>query len=183
MASNEKDYPFISISELKPYPNNARQHPAEQIDKIVNSINEFGLITPVIIDENNMILVGHGRTEAAKAAGLDSVPYRRITNLSDEQKRAYILADNKLSDLAEWDDELLQMELENITLDMSAFGFDDFEIEVDEDESIIEDETPEPPAEPRSCLGEVYKLGDHRLICGDSTDVDVIEKLMGGGES
>lgn len=132
MASNEKDYPFISISELKPYPNNARQHPQEQINKIVNSINEFGFITPVIIDENNMILVGHGRTEAAKIAGLDKVPFRRVTNLSDDQKRAYILADNKLSDLAEWDKGLLDIELGNIGLDMSEFGFEDFSLSAED---------------------------------------------------
>lgn len=157
----EKEYPFINISELKPYENNARLHPQDQIDKIANSIREFGFITPVIIDENNMILVGHGRIEGAKKAGLEKVPYRRITNLTDEQKKAYILADNKLSDIAEWDEELLQMELESISLDMTDFGFDDFNIDIDEDaeEEIVEDEVPELPEEPRAKLGDIYKLG------------------------
>lgn len=181
MASNEKDYPFISISELKPYPNNARQHPQEQINKIVNSINEFGFITPVIIDENNMILVGHGRTEAAKMAGLDKVPFRRVTNLSDDQKRAYILADNKLSDLAEWDEGLLMEELDKIELDMSEFGFDEFEIDLDEDAEIKEDEIPQPPKEPKAKVGDLYQLGEHRLLCGDSTDINDIERLVNGG--
>lgn len=182
MNNQEKEYPFIDIAELKPYENNARLHPQEQIDKIVNSINEFGFITPVIIDENNTILVGHGRTQAAKQAGLEQVPYRRITNLTDEQKRAYILADNKLSDIAEWDEELLQMELENISLDMTAFGFEEFEINIDEDNNeVIEDEIPETPEEPRAKLGDLYKLGNHRLICGDSTDENVIAKLLRGG--
>lgn len=181
MASNEKDYPFISISELKPYPNNARQHPAEQINKIVNSINEFGFITPVIIDENNMILVGHGRTEAAKIAGLDKVPFRRVTNLSDDQKRAYILADNKLSDLAEWDEGLLMEELEKIDLDMSAFGFDDFEMDFDEPErEIHEDEIPEAPEEAKAKIGDIYQLGKHRLVCGDCTDALAVRELMDG---
>ena len=109
VSKKEIDYPNINISELKPYENNARLHPQEQINKIVNSIKEFGFITPVIIDENNTILVGHGRTEAAKQAGLEQVPYRRITNLTDEQKKAYILADNRLSDIAQWDEKLLQI--------------------------------------------------------------------------
>jgi len=181
MQENKIDYPFIDINELKPYENNARLHPQEQINKIVNSIKEFGFITPVIIDENNTILVGHGRTQAAKAAGLTKVPYRRITNLTDEQKRAYILADNKLSDIAEWDDELLKIELESISLDMTAFGFDDFTIDIDEDDiEVVEDEIPETPEEPRAKVGDIYELGNHRLICGDSTDIAVIDRLMDG---
>jgi len=184
MSKKEIDYPFIEIDELKPYENNARLHPQEQIDKITNSIKEFGFITPVIIDENNTILVGHGRTLGAKQAGLTQVPYRRITNLTDEQKRAYILADNKLSDIAEWDEELLKMELESITLDMTDFGFEDFEINIDEDiTEIEEDKIPEPPVEPKTKLGDIYKLGRHRLICGDSTDVNVIDKLMDGAKA
>ena len=180
----EKEYPFINISELKPYENNARLHPQDQIDKIANSIREFGFITPVIIDENNMILVGHGRIEGAKKSGLEKVPYRRITNLTDEQKKAYILADNKLSDIAEWDEELLQMELESISLDMSDFGFDDFNIDIDEDaeEEVVEDEVPEVPVEPKAKLGDIYKLGRHRLICGDSTDILNIDLLLNGAK-
>lgn len=174
-----QDYPLINIKELKPYKNNARLHPKEQIEKIKNSITEFGFITPVIIDENNTILVGHGRTQAAKELGLTELPYRRITNLTDEQKRAYILADNKLSDIAEWDDELLQMELESISLDMTAFGFDDFNIDFEETE-IVEDEIPEPPKEPKAKKGDLYKLGRHRLLCGDSTDAAQVKVLFGG---
>jgi len=178
---DNKEYPYIAISDIKPYENNARLHPEEQLDKIANSIREFGFITPVIIDENNTILVGHGRTLAAERVGLTEIPYRRISNLTDEQKRAYILADNKLSDIAEWDEELLKMELESISLDMTDFGFEDFEINIDEDiTEIEEDEIPEPPVEPKAKLGDIYKLGRHRLICGDSTDVNVIDKLMDG---
>lgn len=182
MQENKTDYPFIDINELKPYENNARLHPQEQIDKIVNSIQEFGFITPVIIDENNTILVGHGRTQAAKQAGLKKVPYRRITDLSEEQKRAYILADNKLSDIAEWDDELLKIELENISLDMTAFGFDDFEIDIEEntEAEVVQDEIPNAPEQPRAQLGDLYKLGNHRLLCGDSTDALNVDILMQG---
>lgn len=169
MNNKELEYPFIDIKELKPYKNNARLHPQDQIDKIVNSIKEFGFIAPVIIDEHNTILVGHGRTEAAKQAGLTKVPYRRITNLTDEQKRAYILADNRLSDIAEWDEELLQLELESISLDMSAFGFEDLleeDIEINDDDfNITETEI----TEPISKQGEIYKLGKHTLMIGDST--------------
>lgn len=177
--ATKKECPFISIDELKPYEKNARLHPAEQIEKIKNSIKEFGFITPVIIDENNMILVGHGRTQAAKELGIESLPYRRIDNLTDDQKRAYILADNKLSDLAEWDEDLLQIELEKIELDMKDFGFEDFKIEIEKPE-ITEDEIPETPKEPKSKLGEIYKLGKHRLMCGDSTDPEQVKKLFNG---
>ena len=179
MATKSKDFSFISIDELKPYEKNARLHPADQIEKIKNSIKEFGFITPVIIDENNMILVGHGRTQAAKELGIESLPYRRIDNLTDEQKRAYILADNKLSDLAEWDEDLLQIELGKIELDMTDFGFEDFKIEIEKPE-ITEDEIPETPKEPKSKLGEIYKLGKHRLMCGDSTDPEQVQKLFDG---
>jgi hypothetical protein len=134
-----KNYDEIAINELKPYENNARLHSEEQIEKIINSINEFGFIAPVIIDENNMILVGHGRTEAAKRAGIEKVPYRRITHLTDEQKRAYILADNKLSDMGDWNMELLNRELERITLDMQKFGFQELEeIEIEDEEETEE---------------------------------------------
>lgn len=181
MKEIEKDYPLISISELKPYENNARLHPPEQIDKICNSIKEFGFIAPVIIDENNTILVGHGRTQGAKQAGLTKVPYRRITNLTDEQKRAYILADNKLSDIAEWDEEILKLELESISLDMADFGFEDFELNIDEEKTeVIEDEIPDPPKKIKSKSGNLYKLGIHRLLCGDSTDEASVKRLFDG---
>jgi hypothetical protein len=119
-----KEFEKIPVADLKPYPKNARKHSQTQLDMIAASIREFGFVAPVIVDENNMILVGHGRVEAAKMAGLDAVPVRRVTNLSEDQKRGYILADNKLSDLGEWDFELLHQELDSIDIDMTAFGFD-----------------------------------------------------------
>lgn len=120
-----KQYEKIAIEQLKPYENNARTHSEEQIELIMNSINEFGFVAPVVIDENNVILVGHGRTEAAKRLGIKEVPFRRVTHLSDDQKRAYILADNKLSDLGGWDFDILDIELGEIDLDMSEYGFDE----------------------------------------------------------
>ena len=171
----------IPINDLIPYENNARTHSEEQIEKIINSINEFGFINPVIIDENNMILVGHGRITAGKRAGLKEAPCIRVGNLTEDQKKAYILADNKLSDLGGWDLDILNEELENIELDMSLFGFDDFDFAIDlDDAEIIEDEVPEVPEEPKAKLGDIYQLGNHRLMCGDSTSADDVNKLMNG---
>ena len=131
-----KEYETIAIEKLKPYENNARTHSEEQIEMIMNSLREFGFVAPCIIDENDMILVGHGRIEAAKRLGIKEVPYRRITHLTEGQKKAYILADNKLSDMGGWDDNLLQIELQSIDLDMSLFGFssitEDFDFNVDD---------------------------------------------------
>ena len=184
MAKNTDKYEMIDISELHPYENNARTHSDSQLEAICNSIKEFGFINPVIIDENNMILVGHGRIEASKILGLTKAPYRRVTNLTDDQKRAYILADNRLSDLGGWDEELLAQELENISLDMSAFGFEDFNIDIDEPEpEIVEDDFDVDGAlemKSRVERGQVWKLGEHRLMCGDSTSLDDVGKLMDG---
>lgn len=119
----------IAISELKPYENNARTHSDDQIEKLKQSILEFGFINPVIIDDDNLILVGHGRVMAAERLNMELAPCIRVTDLTDDQKRAYILADNKLSDLGGWDIELLTAELDNISLDMSLFGFEIEEIE------------------------------------------------------
>ena len=179
-----QQHEMIDINALTPYENNARTHSPDQLEMIGNSIKEFGFINPVIIDENNMILVGHGRVMAAKRIGIKQVPFRRVTNLTEDQKKAYIIADNKLSDLGGWDDELLLAELESIELDMSQFGFD-LEIDDIEDPDIVEDDPPDVDAnaEPKSKRGDVYKLGDHVLMCGDSTDPDDITKLLRGGRS
>lgn len=150
-----KEYEEIAINELKPYENNARLHSEDQIEKIINSLNEFGFVAPVIIDENNMILCGHGRIEAAKRAGFEKVPFRRITHLTDEQKRAYILADNKLSDMGDWDMDMLNIELEKISLDMEQFGFDSIEqpdININEDGFGFENYTQE---EVKAKLGDI----------------------------
>lgn len=176
-----QQHEMIDINALTPYENNARTHSPDQLEMIGNSIREFGFINPVIIDENNMILVGHGRVMAAKNIGIKQVPFRRVTNLTEDQKKAYIIADNKLSDLGGWDDELLLAELESIELDMSQFGFD-LEIDDIENPDVVEDDPPDvdADAEPKSKRGDVYKLGDHVLMCGDSTDPDDIAKLLNG---
>lgn len=134
------DYEEILINELKPYERNARTHSKDQLDKIAASIREFGFINPVVIDENNMILVGHGRVAAAKIAGLEKVPFVRVTNLSEDKKKAYIIADNLISDLGGWDMDKLQKEVESIEMDMSQFGFDDID-ESNASVDLIEDDT------------------------------------------
>lgn len=178
---NDKEITYIPIKYLIPYENNARTHSDEQIDKLKNSLKEFGFINPVIIDENNMILVGHGRVMAGKELGIFEVPCIRINHLSEDKKRAYILADNKLSDMAGWDLDLLNAELELIELDMSLFGFENIteeEIEIKEDGFDFEDYEDIPEA--NSKQGEIYKLGTHYLMCGDSTNAEDVKKLMNG---
>lgn len=178
---NDKEITYIPIKYLIPYENNARTHSVEQIDKLKKSLKEFGFINPVIIDENNMILVGHGRVMAAKELNIFEAPCIRINYLSEDKKRAYILADNKLSDMAGWDLDLLNLELESIELDMSLFGFDELElVDIEEEIEIIEDEIPDIPKEPKAKYGDIYKLGNHRLMCGDSTKVEDVNKLMAG---
>ena len=184
MPKNTDKYEMIDISELHPYENNARTHSDSQLEAICNSIKEFGFINPVIIDENNMILVGHGRIEASKMLGLTQAPFRRVTNLTDDQKRAYILADNKLSDLGGWDEEMLAQELESISLDMTAFGFDDFNIDIDEPEIEEDDFDVDGDLETAGKVskGQLWKLGDHFLMCGDATSEADIKTLIGGSE-
>ena len=169
MKDNEK----IALSKLKPYEKNARTHSEKQIEMLVNSIKEFGFIPPVIIDENNVILAGHGRAEAAKRVGLDEIPYRRITHLTEEQKKAFILADNKLSDLGGWDFDLLSEELAEITLDMGEFGFDD--IEPIEFELDIEDDD-EPKENERMRTNNAYNLGliDYDSLTNDFWQMPII---------
>ena len=167
---------------MTPYERNARTHSDEQIEKIKNSIKEFGFVSPVIVDENNMILAGHGRVQAAKEAGLTEVPCRQITNLNEDQKKAYILADNKLSDMAGWDEEMLREELASISLDMTDFGFDEI---IEEPTELVEDDfdETEDKVEAVAKTGELYQLGEHRLLCGDSTSEEDVWHLMGEEEA
>lgn len=168
----------ISISEITEYENNAKLHPREQIEQIKKSIQEFGNNDPIAVDENNVIIEGHGRYKALKELGFDEVEVIRLSHMDDEQKRAYILAHNKLTMNSGFDIELLNSELESIVnIDMEDFGFDYYEpeSEVEEDDFEVE-ETKEPIAK----LGDIYRLGRHRLMCGDSTDPDQLAKLVDG---
>jgi len=169
---------YIPVGKLKPYEKNARKHKDFDVDAIVRSIEEFGFSDPIgIWSDKNIIVEGHGRLLAAKKLGMTEVPCIRLDHLTDEQRRAYALAHNKTAENSEWDLELLPLELEEIVdIDMTQFGFD-----VPEDEpEIEEDEIPEVPDEPQAKLGDIYQLGRHRLMCGDSTDSDAWERLMDG---
>ena len=175
------DVQEVSLELLRPYERNAKKHGAGQIEKLKASIIEFGFLTPCLIDNNYNIIAGHGRVMAAKELGISSVPCVFIEGLSDEQRRAYILADNRLGELGEWDMELVfdeLKELDDLGFDIELTGFEMPE-EIPE---VIEDNFDEDaiPDEPRTKLGDLWQLGDHRLICGDSTDVNTIEKLING---
>ena len=178
-------YENVEIEKLIPYKNNARTHSDEQIEKIAKSMKEFGFINPVLVDGNLNVIAGHGRILGAKKLGMKEVPCLFIEDLTEEQKRAYIIADNRLAEDAGWDKELLKIELEdlkNMNFDITLTGFEleDFDFSMEETE-VIEDEFDETvPEEPTSKKGEIYKLGKHFLMCGDSTDINDVEKLMNG---
>lgn len=168
----------LKIDEIKPYENNPRNN-LDAVDATANSIKEFGWQQPIVVDKDMVIIAGHTRLLAAKKLGLDTVPVVVASNLSDEQVRAYRLADNKTGELAEWNFKLLDNELQDILdIDMSDFGFD---LDISEDEEVKEDDFDEEvPEEPKSKLGQIYQLGRHRLMCGDSTNSESVKKLLGG---
>ena len=151
---------------------------------VAASISEFGFKNPIILDSKNVIVAGHTRFAAAKKLGLKEVPCIMADDLTEQQIKAFRLADNKVAEAATWDMDLLKIELDGITdIDMSNLGFDDISLgdETGEGHSDVnEDEVPEKPDEPNTKVGDIYQLGKHRLICGDSTDVAVIDRLMDG---
>lgn len=183
----------LPVCDLKPYPRNARIHTKKQTRQIADSIKRFGFTNPILIDSANQILAGHGRIEAAKLLGISTVPCLRIDHLTAEEKRAYILADNKIALNAGWDEELLAIELKellhsNLDFDLSLTGFTIAEID-----TLIESQAPEecnnpidellPPIEPdqtRCRPGDLWQLGLHRLICGNSLDQNIVAALMNG---
>ena len=170
----------VAVSLLKPYERNAKIHGKEQIEKIKASIEEFGFLTPCLIDKDYNLIAGHGRVMAASEAGMETVPCVFIEGLSEAQRRAYILADNRLGELGEWDFDIVNEELEELNdldFDITLTGFELPDME--EETEVVEDEFTE-DVETRCKLGDIWRLGDHRLICGDSTDINVIDKLMDG---
>lgn len=170
------------------YVNNTRIHSETQVDQIAASIAEFSFCNPILIDEFNVIIAGHARLSAAKKLKLEEVPTITLSHLSEAQKKAYIIADNQLPNNAEWDLDLLKVELERLgelEFDVGLIGFDaDFLEMLDTEEPIEgltdEDEVPEVPEVPVTVLGDLWVLGGHRLLCGDSTSIDAVEKLMDG---
>ena len=179
---------YKSVTTLNPYGNNSRTHSDDQIKQIVASINEFGFTNPILIDENDVIIAGHGRLLAAKNLSMDEVPTITLTGLTDEQKIAYVIADNKLALNAGWDNEKLVSELKNLMdldYDLGLTGFDPEEIEdlmpVEVNPGLTdEDEAPAVPEEAKTKPGDIYKLGKHRLMCGDSTSIEHLERLCDG---
>ena len=177
----------VAIDLLRPYERNAKIHPSDQVERIKRSINEFGFVTPCLIDGNYNLIAGHGRVQAAKEMGMETVPCVFVEGLTEAQRKAYILADNRLGELGEWDTELVSNELEmlkDVGFDIELTGFDIDDIIFDDIEDIdfvqSEDFSENPPLVKK---GEVWILGKHRLMCGDSTDPHDIAKLMGGGYS
>lgn len=172
----ELNIEYLPVEALRPYDRNARKHAKKDIDAIVASIKEFGFADPIGIWGDGLIVEGHGRLLAAKQMGMTSVPCIRLDHLTDEQRRAYTLAHNRTAELSGWDFDMQAAELETIeNIDMTLFGFDPLEAEVHED-----DYNPQPPEVPKAKLGDIYQLGRHRLMCGDSTSAADVAALMGG---
>ncbi|MDK7785468.1 DNA methyltransferase [Bifidobacterium sp. UMB6791B] len=183
----EMQYYLADVSELIPYVRNARTHSQAQVSQIAASIREFGFLSPILVAEDNTILAGHGRLAAALKLGLKKVPCVKENHLTETQKRAYIIADNKLSLNAGWDSELLAVELselEGADFNLDLLGFDEAELssifdadkDVSDDDFDVEKELEEPCF---SKTGDMWMLGKHRIICGDSTDSSTFEKLLG----
>lgn len=179
-----------SIDKLIPYARNSRTHSDEQVSQIAASIKEWGWTTPVLVDEDGSIIAGHGRIQAARRLQITQVPVMVARGWTEAQKRAYVIADNKLALNAGWDNDLLALEFAELGeagFDLELTGFTDDEIkammpvEVTEGMS-DEDDVPEVPSQPITVPGDVWVLGKHRLMCGDSTSIDAVEKLMDGGE-
>ena len=170
---------MMPIGDVHPYPNNPRVN-KEAVDKVAASLKAFGWRQPIVVDSNNVIIVGHTRLQAAKRLRMKEVPVLVADDLSEEQVKAYRLADNKTAEFAEWDMDKLGDELADILdIDMEEFGFDLSEF-VEEPEVVEDDFEPEIPEEPTAKRGDIYQLGRHRLMCGDSTSVDDVDKLVDG---
>ena len=166
----------VPLTKLRPYERNAKIHGQSQVEKIKASIQEFGFLSPCLIDSDYNIIAGHGRVAAAKELGLAKVPCVFIEGLTEEQRRAYILADNKLTELGEWDMDLVEEELQAL----SDLGFDAGLTGFDWDASAVLDPIEEKPEEARAKLGDIWKLGNHRLMCGSSADPSSVGKLFAG---
>jgi DNA modification methylase len=185
---------YLPPAALRPWERNARTHSKKQLKQIATSIETFGFTNPVLIDRDNVILAGHGRVEAAKLLGLETVPCIRLEHMTPDEKRAYVLADNKLALNAGWDEDLLAQELEalqdldlDFSLEVTGFSIAEIDSLVDG----LNPEEPDDPADdvvaedaPRRCReGDVWQLGRHRLVCGDSLDPGVVSRLMDGAEA
>jgi DNA modification methylase len=179
---------WLSVDKLIPYAKNARTHSDEQVAQIAGSIKEFGFNNPVLVDKDNSIIAGHGRLMAARKLGMDKVPVVQLGHMTEAQRKAYVLADNRIALNSGWDTGMLSLELQDLKddIDLSLLGFDPDELDallnpIEKTEGLTdEDAVPDVPDEPKTKLGDIYILGNHRLMCGDSTSIDDAEKLMDG---
>jgi DNA modification methylase len=177
----------VAVDKLIPYAKNSRTHSPEQVGQIAASIKEFGFRNPILVDGVG-IIAGHGRLMAAQKLGLDKVPTIDCSDMTESQKKAYIIADNKLALNAGWDTAMLSIEMKDLEdegFDLALLGFDDKELnallEPEVTEGLTdEDAVPDVPEKPKTKVGDIYILGNHRLMCGDSTSIDAVEKLTGG---
>jgi len=184
----KQEIEYLETEKLVPYARNSRTHSDEQVQQIMGSIKEFGFTNPILVDAEGLIIAGHGRTMAAQRLGMKEVPCLRLGHLTESQKKAYVIADNKLALNAGWDDEMLRLELADLQdadFDLSLTGFDDDELNAllataVEEGLTDEDAVPEVPETPVTVEGDVWVLGRHRLMCGDSTSIDVVDALLAG---
>lgn len=179
-----------SVAELIPFARNSRTHSDEQVGQIAASIREFGWTTPILIDGANSIIAGHGRLAAARKLGMEALPVIVLDHLNEAQKRALVIADNKLALNAGWDIELLSSEIEGLGeegFDLSLLGFNESELAAllaEKTEGLTDpDAVPDVPVEPVTVAGDVWILGNHRLMCGDSTSIDAVDALMDGAKA
>lgn len=184
----EIEVKYRKVEDLIPYVNNSRKHSDEQVAQIASSIKEFGWTNPILIDGTNSIIAGHGRLMAARKLKMEEVPTIELSHLTDTQRKALVIADNKLALNADWDTNLLTIELDELlkdgfALDILGFNADELNalLEPEQVDGLTdEDSVPEVPEEPKTKLGDIYQLGNHRLMCGDSTSIDAVDKLMDG---
>jgi DNA modification methylase len=183
-----KQIKWEAVDKLIPYAKNARTHSDEQVAQIAGSIKEFGFNNPILVDKDNSVIAGHGRLMAARKLGMDKVPVVELQHLTESQRKAYVLADNRIALNSGWDTSMLSLELQDLKddIDLSLLGFDPDELDallnpIEETEGLTdEDAVPDVPDEPKTKLGDIYILGNHRLMCGDSTSIDDVDKLMDG---
>lgn len=178
----------VEVSKLIPYAKNSRTHDDAQIAQLAASIKEFGWTNPILVDGDKGVIAGHGRLLAARKLGYDKVPVIELKHMTEAQKRAYVIADNKLALNAGWDNNFLALELQDLKdqdFDLTLLGFDDKELDALLSPEIVdgltdEDAVPDTPIEPKTKLGDIYILGNHRLMCGDSTSIESVETLTDG---
>jgi len=183
-----KQIKWEAVDKLIPYAKNARTHSDEQVAQIAGSIKEFGFNNPILVDKDNSVIAGHGRLMAARKLGMDKVPVVELQHLTESQRKAYVLADNRIALNSGWDTSMLSLELQDLKddIDLSLLGFDPDELDallnpIEETEGLTdEDAVPNVPDEPKTKLGDIYILGNHRLMCGDSTNLSDVDKLMDG---